>query len=49
MKNLTGKGKHTSKVRNHPQTKLVGRFKDKSSKIFCNQNKHLRDTQNSQM
>ena len=49
MKKLTGKGKHTGKVRNHPHTKLVGRFKDKSNKIIYIHNKHLKDKQNSQM
>ena len=44
MKQLIGKGKHTVKVGNHPHTKLVGRLKDKSSKII--HNKRLRDTQN---
>ena len=29
MKKLTGKGKHTIKVGNHPHTKLVGWLKDK--------------------
>ena len=47
MKKLTGKGKHTGKVRNHPHTKLVGRFKDKSNKIIYIHNKHLKDKQNS--
>ena len=46
MEKLTGKGKHTIKVGNHPRTKLVGRLQDKSSKIICIYNKQLRDTQN---
>ena len=46
MKELTDKGKHTGKVINHPQTKLVGRLTDESSKIICNHNKQLRDTEN---
>ena len=46
MKKLTSKGKHIVKVGNHPHTKLVGRLKDKSSKIICIHNKQLRDTQN---
>ena len=34
MEKLTGKGKYTIKVGNHPYTKLLGRWlKDKSSKI----------------
>ena len=31
---LTSKGKHIVKVGNHPYTKLVGKLKDKSSKII---------------
>ena len=46
MKKLTSKGKHTIKVENHLHTKLVGRLKDKSSKIIYIHNKHLRDIQN---
>ena len=46
MGKLTGKGKYTIKVGNHPHTKLVGRLKDKSSKIICIHNKQLRGTQN---
>ena len=46
MEKLTGKGKHTIKLGNHPHTKLVGRLKDKSSKIICIHNKQLSDTQN---
>ena len=42
MKKLTGKGKHIIKVGNHPHTKLVGRLKDKSSKIICILNKQLK-------
>ena len=45
MKKLTGKGKHIIKVGNHPHIKLVGRLKDKSSKIICILNKQLRNTQ----
>ena len=45
MERLTGKGKHRIKVGNHPHTKLVGRLKDKSSKIICIHNKQLRDAQ----
>ena len=47
MERLTGKGKHRIKVGNHPHTKLVGRFKDKSNKIIYIHNKHLKDKQNS--
>ena len=43
---LTGKGKHTLKVGNHPYTKLTGRLKGKRSKIIYIHNKQLRDTQN---
>ena len=43
---LTSKGKHTVKVGNHPHTKVVGRLKDKNSKIIYIHNKQLRDTQN---
>ena len=46
MKKLTGKGKHTVTVENHPHIKLVGRLKNKSSKIICIHNKQLRYTQN---
>ena len=46
IEKLTGKCKHTIKVGNHPHTKLVGKLKDKSSKIICIHNKQLRDTQN---
>ena len=46
METLTGKGKHTINVGNHPCTKLVGRLKDKSSKTICIHNKQLRVTQN---
>ena len=45
MEKLTGKGKHRINVGNHPRTKLVGRLKDKSSKIICIHNKQLRDAQ----
>ena len=40
--NLTGKGKYTVTVDNHPHTKLVGRLSDRSSKIVCIRNKQLR-------
>ena len=40
MKMLTGRGKHTVKV--------VGRLKDKGSKIIYIYNKHLKITQNKQ-
>ena len=46
METLTGKGKHTINVGNHPCTKLVGRLKDISSKTICIHNKQLRVTQN---
>ena len=46
MQKLTGKSKHTVTVGNHPNTKLVGKLKDKSSKIIYNHNKQIRDTQN---
>ena len=46
MKKLISKGKHIGKVGNHPHTKLVGRLRDKSSKIIYIHNKQLRDTQN---
>ena len=46
MKKLTGEVKHTVKVGNHPHTKLVGRLKDKTSKIIYSHNKQLRDIQN---
>ena len=45
MEKLTGKGKHRIKVGNHPRTKLVGRLKDKRSKIICIHDKQLRDAQ----
>ena len=49
-KKLTSKGKHTKKKKkaggNHPNTKLVGRLKDKCSEITYIHNKQLRDTQN---
>ena len=38
MKNLIGKGKYPVKV-DQPLTKLVGRLKDKSSKIIYMHNK----------
>ena len=34
METLTGKGKHTINVGNHPCTKLVGRLKTKVVKPF---------------
>ena len=37
------------KVGSDPQTKLVGRLKDKSSKIICILNKQLRNTQENYM
>ena len=43
---LNGKDKHAVKVGSHPHTKLVGRLKNKSSKIIYIHNKQLRDTQN---
>ena len=46
MEKLTGKGKHTLKVGNHPYTKLTGRLKGKSSKIIYIHDKQLRDTRN---
>ena len=48
METLTGKGKHTINVGNHPCTKLGGRLKTKvkSSKTICIHNKQLRVTQN---
>ena len=45
MKKLTINGKHTVKVGNQPHTKLVGRLKGRSSKIFYIHNKQLRNTQ----
>ena len=45
-KNLMGKGKHIVKVVNQPLPKLIGRLKDKSSKIVYIYNKQLRDRQN---
>ena len=41
-----GKGKYTVEVVVEPLIKLVGKLKDKSSKIICSQNKWLKDTQN---
>ena len=43
-KSLFGKGKYIVKVVNQPHKKLVGRFKDKSSKIMYIYNKPLRGT-----
>ena len=43
MKKLIKKGKHTVKVGNHPDTMLVGRLKEKSSKIFYIHKKQLSD------
>ena len=43
---LTSKGKYKVKVGNHPDMKLVGTLKDKSSKIIYIHNKRLRDTLN---
>ena len=43
-KNHIGKGKHTAKIVNQPLIKLVGRLKDKSSKIIYVYNKQLQDT-----
>ena len=34
------------KVGNLPQTKLMGRLKDKKGKVICIHNKQLKDTQN---
>ena len=45
MEKLTGKGKRQIKVGNHPRTKLVGRVRDKSSKIICIHSEQLRDAQ----
>ena len=49
MIKLTSKGKQTVKVQNHPYTKLVGRLKDKSSKMLHIYNKQIRVTQNNQI
>ena len=49
QKKLTGKGKHIVKVGNHSLIKLVGRLKDKSSKIIYIHIKQLRERQNNQM
>lgn len=45
MKIMEG-DKHTVKVVNQPYIKLVGRLKDKSSKINYNHNNQLWDIQN---
>ena len=44
-KNSIDKGRYPVKVVYQPLTKLVGRLKDKSSKIIYVDNKQLRDTQ----
>ena len=46
MKELTRKHKHIAKLRNHLPRKLVGKLKDKSSKIIYIHNKCLKDAQN---
>ena len=44
-KKLIGKDKYIVKVVNQPHRKLVGRLKDKSTKITYHHNNQLRDTQ----
>ena len=43
---LIRKDKYAVKEVNQPYIKIVGRLKDKSSKIISIHNKQLRDTQN---
>ena len=47
-KKLIGKDKYIVKVVNQPHRKLVGRLKDKSTKITYHHNNQLRDTQSNQ-
>lgn len=49
MKNLTGKAKIPVKVKGKPLMKVVGRLKDKRSKIIYMYNNQFRGTQNKRM